>query len=135
MLAQGISDAFCDAEALAVAIDAGLGGRQPLDAALSEFEQRRDVAGLPGYAATVRACALPPAPPELLRLRAALRGNQLDTDQYYMASSSGRLRTRTSTRRTTSPGLSPRLLPPAPVRLRAEKSQFDLGTHAPRRRP
>ena len=74
MNTQGISDAFCDAEALATAIDAGLGGYEPLDDALAEYERWPDAAGVPGYAATVRACALPPAPPVLLRLRAGLRG-------------------------------------------------------------
>ena len=40
-LAQGISDAWRGAELLAEAIDAGLGGRQPLDGALAEYERRR----------------------------------------------------------------------------------------------
>lgn len=81
--AQGISDAFRDAHALAQAIHAGLEGRLSLESAMTEFAMRRNAAALAGYEATVRACALSAPPPELLRLRAALRGNQADTDRFY----------------------------------------------------
>ena len=40
--AQGISDAFRDADLLAEAIDDGLGGRAEIDAALAEYARRRD---------------------------------------------------------------------------------------------
>jgi 2-polyprenyl-6-methoxyphenol hydroxylase-like FAD-dependent oxidoreductase len=83
LVAAGITDAFRDAELVATAIDRGLSGSQPLEIALAEYELRRDAAALPGYEATVQACALTPPPPEILRLRAALRGNQVDTDQFY----------------------------------------------------
>ncbi|MBV9327320.1 MAG: FAD-dependent monooxygenase [Chloroflexi bacterium] len=81
--AQGISDAFRDASALAEAVHAGLAGIRSIESAISEFEARRDAAALAGYEATVRACALNGPSPELLRLRAALRGNQADTDRFY----------------------------------------------------
>jgi 2-polyprenyl-6-methoxyphenol hydroxylase-like FAD-dependent oxidoreductase len=40
--AQGISDAFCDADALADAIDDGLSGREEMDQALARYQQARD---------------------------------------------------------------------------------------------
>jgi flavin-dependent dehydrogenase len=43
-LALGICDAFRDAELLADAIDQGLAGTRPLDAAMREYEQRRNEA-------------------------------------------------------------------------------------------
>jgi 2-polyprenyl-6-methoxyphenol hydroxylase-like FAD-dependent oxidoreductase len=75
--AQGISDAFRDAELLADALDAGLGGSRPLDDALAEYERQRNAAALPDYEYTCRRADLeqPPAP-EMARLVAALRGNQ-----------------------------------------------------------
>jgi len=42
--AQGISDAFPDAELLADAIDGGSSGRRPLDAALRDYEEQRNAA-------------------------------------------------------------------------------------------
>jgi flavin-dependent dehydrogenase len=80
--AQGISDAFRDAETLVEAVDAGLGGRRPLDEALAEYEQRRNGAALPMYDYTCELAALEPPPPELEALFAALRGNQADTDRF-----------------------------------------------------
>ncbi|MDP8924512.1 MAG: NAD(P)/FAD-dependent oxidoreductase [Chloroflexota bacterium] len=80
--AQGISDAFRDAEALTDAIDAGLGGRRPLEEALAEYEQRRNEAAIPMYEYTCELAALAPPPPEMQALFAALRGNQDDTNCF-----------------------------------------------------
>lgn len=85
ILAQGILDAFRDADLLADAIDQGLSGQKPLDAALVEYEQRRDEDGMPVFERTLSETRLDPFPPDLLRLRAALRGNQPDTDRFYGA--------------------------------------------------
>jgi flavin-dependent dehydrogenase len=49
LTAQGISDALRGAELLAEAIDDGLAARQPLDAALAEYERRRNEAAMPIY--------------------------------------------------------------------------------------
>jgi len=81
--AKGITDAFRDAQALAAAVHAGLSGCRPMEAAMADFEARRDDAAVAGYESTVRACAMDAPSPELLRLRAALRGNQADTDRFY----------------------------------------------------
>ena len=47
--AQGISDAFRDADLLADAIDAGLSGAQPMDQALAAFASKRDEEALPWF--------------------------------------------------------------------------------------
>ncbi len=80
--AQGISDAFRDAELLAEAVDAGLSGRRPVEEAMAEYEQRRNEAALPGYELTCQVATLEPPPPEMQQLFAALRGNQADTDRF-----------------------------------------------------
>jgi 2-polyprenyl-6-methoxyphenol hydroxylase-like FAD-dependent oxidoreductase len=81
--ATGISDAFRDAELLVEALDAGFCGRQPLDEALEAYEEARNRAALPQYQETCRQASFVPAPPQVLQLRAALRGNQAATDQFY----------------------------------------------------
>ncbi len=81
-LAHGISDAFRDAELLVEAIDAGFSGRQPLDGALADYERRRNETVMPIYQLNSRLAELEPPSPDTLRLRAALRGNQEDTDRF-----------------------------------------------------
>ncbi|HEY8598862.1 MAG TPA: NAD(P)/FAD-dependent oxidoreductase [Thermomicrobiales bacterium] len=80
--AMGIKDAFQSAATLAAALDAGLTGRLPLDVALADYHRERDAAVRPGYESTLRAIRFAPPDPDEWRLRAALRGNQADTDQY-----------------------------------------------------
>ena len=82
LTAQGISDAFRDAQFLSEAIDAGLAGRQPLAGALAGYGQRRDEAATAMYELTCQRAALEPPTPQMSRLVAALRGNQDDTDQF-----------------------------------------------------
>ena len=72
-MALGICDALRDAELLAEAAAAGLSGRRPLDDALTDYQQRRDEATLPGYRENLVAARLDPAP-EQRALVAALRG-------------------------------------------------------------
>jgi 2-polyprenyl-6-methoxyphenol hydroxylase-like FAD-dependent oxidoreductase len=81
-VAHGISDALRDADRLASAVDDGLRGRRPLEAALAEHEQSRNEALMPIYTLNCRLAALAPAPPEQQRLRAALVGNQADTNRF-----------------------------------------------------
>jgi 2-polyprenyl-6-methoxyphenol hydroxylase-like FAD-dependent oxidoreductase len=81
--AQGISDAFRDAELLAGAIDEGFSGRQPLEAALADYEETRNAATRPVYDMTCQFAALQPPPPEMQQLMAALRGNQEQTDRFF----------------------------------------------------
>jgi flavin-dependent dehydrogenase len=82
--AYGISDAFCDAELLADAIHKGFSGEQPPDDALAQYEQSRNARAIPEHDFTRKSARLEMwDSPEALRLRAALRGNQEDTGQYF----------------------------------------------------
>lgn len=81
--AQGITDAFRDAELLAEAIDAGLAGRRPLEEALAEYERRRNEASLPLYELTCEFAKLQPPAPEQQQLFAALRYDQEQTNRFF----------------------------------------------------
>jgi 2-polyprenyl-6-methoxyphenol hydroxylase-like FAD-dependent oxidoreductase len=81
--AQGIADAFRDAEMLAEAIDAGLSGRRPLDEAVADYERQRDEAVMPMYEFTSQMAAFEPPPPEMQQLFAALRGNPVETNRLF----------------------------------------------------
>jgi 2-polyprenyl-6-methoxyphenol hydroxylase-like FAD-dependent oxidoreductase len=82
--AQGITDAFRDAELLANAIDEGFSGRQPLGQALAGYEQQRNEAVLPMYHFTLQLADLGAPPPlEMQQLFAALRGNQVATNRFF----------------------------------------------------
>jgi 2-polyprenyl-6-methoxyphenol hydroxylase-like FAD-dependent oxidoreductase len=81
--AAGITDAFRDAELLAEAVDAGLSGRADMDAALAEYEERRNAASLPVYYFAGQMAQLAPPPPEVMQLFGALQHNQADTDRYF----------------------------------------------------
>jgi flavin-dependent dehydrogenase len=80
--AQGISDAFRDAELVAEAVDAGFTGKRPIAEAMAEYERRRNETALPVYEFTCQLATLEPPPPEMQQLFAALRGNQADTDRF-----------------------------------------------------
>jgi 2-polyprenyl-6-methoxyphenol hydroxylase-like FAD-dependent oxidoreductase len=83
--AQGISDAFIDAENLVEALDAGFSGRRPLDAAMSDYHESRDRRVKPMYHFTCELAALEPAPEPMRTLFAALHGNQEATNRFYSA--------------------------------------------------
>ena len=80
--AQGITDAFRDAELLAAAIDDGFLRRRPLADALADYERRRNETVMPLYEFTCQLAALQPPPPELQHLLAALQGNQEQSDRF-----------------------------------------------------
>lgn len=80
--AQGISDAFRDAENLTAAIDAGFSGTKPIDAALAEYQQKRDAEVMPMYELNSAMASLEPPPPEMQQLFDALRDNMPDTEQF-----------------------------------------------------
>jgi flavin-dependent dehydrogenase len=81
--AEGISDAFRDADLLAEAIDAGLSGRRPFDDALAEYERRRNEEAMPLYDFTYQLAALEPPTPEMQALFGALRTNQHEADRFF----------------------------------------------------
>jgi len=80
--AQGISDAFRDAELAADAIDAGLAGSQPMETALAAYESRRNDAAMPMYEFTHHLASYEPPPPEMQQLFHALVGNQEQTNRF-----------------------------------------------------
>jgi 2-polyprenyl-6-methoxyphenol hydroxylase-like FAD-dependent oxidoreductase len=80
--AQGISDAFRDAENLADALHESFAGSRPIEEALGEYEERRNEEAAAMYEFNSQMASLEPPPPEMLQLISALRGNQADTDRY-----------------------------------------------------
>jgi 2-polyprenyl-6-methoxyphenol hydroxylase-like FAD-dependent oxidoreductase len=83
--AQGISDAFIDAEHLTDALDAGFSGRLPLHDALADYQRRRDQRAKPMYDFTCELATLEPPPPSMQRLFAALRADRAATNDFYAA--------------------------------------------------
>ena len=83
--AQGISDAFMDAESLTTALDAGFGGLAPLDEGLAAYQSARDRRSKPMYEFTCELAMLEPPPPPMQQLFAALHTNQEATNQFYSA--------------------------------------------------
>lgn len=81
--AQGISDAFRDAELLATALDAGLAGNGPLDEALTEYERVRNEETRSLYELTYELASLAPPPPEQQALFGALRGNEEESGRFF----------------------------------------------------
>jgi 2-polyprenyl-6-methoxyphenol hydroxylase-like FAD-dependent oxidoreductase len=80
--AQGISDAFRDAELCSHALDEALSAERGFDDAMRRYQQRRDEHVLPMFEFTVQLASLDPPPPEMLQLLGALAGNQDATDQF-----------------------------------------------------
>jgi 2-polyprenyl-6-methoxyphenol hydroxylase-like FAD-dependent oxidoreductase len=80
--AQGITDAFRDAEGLAEAIDAGLADRIPLEDALADYERQRNEITLPIYGLTRQLAALEPVSPQLLHLLNALQGQPGEISRF-----------------------------------------------------
>jgi 2-polyprenyl-6-methoxyphenol hydroxylase-like FAD-dependent oxidoreductase len=83
LTAQGITDAFRDAELVADAIDAGLSGAQPLEAALALYERRRNEEAMPIYGFTQQLAALEPPPAQMQALFGALREDQEQIDRFF----------------------------------------------------
>jgi flavin-dependent dehydrogenase len=81
--AEGITDAFRDADLLAEAIDSGISGRRPLHDALADYERMRNEEALPIYELTQQFATLAAPPPEMLELFAALRHDQEQTNRFF----------------------------------------------------
>ena len=80
--AQGISDAFRDAELCATALDQALSGTRPFGEAMSRYQAARDEHVLPMYEFTTQLATLEPPPEELRHLLAAVHGNQEAMDGF-----------------------------------------------------
>lgn len=81
--AQGITDAFCDAEVLADVIDHALRGEGNLLQALEEYERGRVAWAIPFYELTCQMATFAPPAPEMLAIYTALQNNQEDTDAFF----------------------------------------------------
>jgi len=79
---QGITDAFRDADLLALAVDAGLSGRHVLADVLADYEQQRNAAVMPMYDFTYKLALLAPPSEQEQQLFAALRTNQYEAERF-----------------------------------------------------
>jgi 2-polyprenyl-6-methoxyphenol hydroxylase-like FAD-dependent oxidoreductase len=80
--AQGIQDAFRDAEALAGALDQAFSGVSSYDDALGRYHAARDAHVLPMFEFTCQMATLEPPPPEMQQLLGAVHGNPEAMDQF-----------------------------------------------------
>jgi len=80
--AQGISDAFHDAERCSGAVDEALRGVRSFDAALGDYQRARDRHAMPMYEFTCQLATLQPPPPEMQRLFGAIHGNAAAMDDF-----------------------------------------------------
>jgi flavin-dependent dehydrogenase len=81
--AQGITDAFRDAELLADALDAGFTGTRSVDEALLDYERQRNEETRGLYELTYEFASLAPPSPDKQALFAALRTNEEDTRRFF----------------------------------------------------
>jgi flavin-dependent dehydrogenase len=84
-LALGVADALRDAELVAQAVHDGLAGVRPLEAALAEFELRRNETSVPLYWENLEKAKFAPPPPELRQIQQALlaNGDQEDINHFF----------------------------------------------------
>lgn len=83
--AQGISDAFIDADMLATTLSAAWSGVGTLEDGLAAHEAARNERVRPMYEFTSQLAGLEPTPPEMQALFAALHGNQDATNAFLSA--------------------------------------------------
>ncbi|HEX3100385.1 MAG TPA: hypothetical protein VHQ01_01260, partial [Pyrinomonadaceae bacterium] len=81
--AQGISDAFRDAENIADAVDKGLSGQMPMGEALAQYEEERNREVMAMYEFNSQMASLEPPPPEMQQLLGALSENRADTERFF----------------------------------------------------
>jgi len=80
--AQGIQDAFRDAESCTAALEDSFSGSRSFDDAMSRYQATRDEHALPMYEFTAQLATLEPPPPELQQLLAAVQGNPEAMDAF-----------------------------------------------------
>lgn len=80
--AQGITDAFHDAESLAASLDEVFSGRSSFDESLTAHQAARDERTLPMYGFTCEFATFQPPSPEEEALFAAVYGNQTAMDDF-----------------------------------------------------
>jgi 2-polyprenyl-6-methoxyphenol hydroxylase-like FAD-dependent oxidoreductase len=80
--AQGISDAFRDAELCADAVDQALSGARSSEEAFAHYQSTRDHQVMAIFEFTCELASLGPPPPEMQQLLGAVHGNQAAMDQF-----------------------------------------------------
>jgi 2-polyprenyl-6-methoxyphenol hydroxylase-like FAD-dependent oxidoreductase len=80
--AQGIANAFVDAERVASALAGIWAGRSSYEEAMARCQAERDASTLPMYEFTTQLATLEPPPPEMQELLAAIAGNQRAMDAF-----------------------------------------------------
>jgi 2-polyprenyl-6-methoxyphenol hydroxylase-like FAD-dependent oxidoreductase len=80
--AQGISDAFRDAELCVNAVHESFSGTRPFDEAMGEYQAKRDQQVMPIYEFTCDFAKMEPPPPEQQQLMGAVYGNQNAMDDF-----------------------------------------------------
>lgn len=80
--AQGILDAFRDAERCSVALDETFSGDRSFDDAMADYQRARDEHVLPMYEFTNQLAQLKPPPPEMQQLLGAIYGNKRGMDGF-----------------------------------------------------
>jgi flavin-dependent dehydrogenase len=80
--AQGITDAFHEAERCAHAIDEALTGTRSFEDAMAAYQRGRDERVLPMYEFTCQLATLEPPPPEMQQLIGAIHGRKQAMDAF-----------------------------------------------------
>ena len=80
--AQGITDAFRDAELCATALDDAFSGARSFDDAMAEYQRTRDEHVAADVRVHVQLATLEPPPPEMQQLLGAVHGNQEAMDGF-----------------------------------------------------
>ena len=80
--AQGISDAFHDAELCSTAVDEAFDGGRSFEDAMAAYQRTRDARVLPIYEFTTQLATLEPPPPEMQQLLGAVHGNRDAMDSF-----------------------------------------------------
>jgi flavin-dependent dehydrogenase len=80
--AQGISDAFRDADLCVTALHQALTGSRSFDEAMAEYQRARDERVMPMYEFTCQLATLEPLPPEIQQLLGLIRGKQKAMDAF-----------------------------------------------------
>jgi 2-polyprenyl-6-methoxyphenol hydroxylase-like FAD-dependent oxidoreductase len=80
--AQGILDAFRDAELCAAALDETFTGARSFEDAMLSYQRTRDAHVLPMYEFTTQLATLEPPPPELQQVLGAVHGNAEAMDAF-----------------------------------------------------
>ena len=80
--AQGITDAFRDAQLCSTAVDEALDGRRPFADAMATYQRTRDTQVTPIFEFTTQLATLEPPPPEMQQLLGAVHGNPEAMDAF-----------------------------------------------------